>query len=452
MLWTALLLTGCSQTSTGVVGELPIHKRIIESNALDLLFVIDNSPSTADKQTVFNQNFAHFVQALDAFPQGRPDVHIGVVNTTVDLHAVMLPPMNCPSPDPWDDGVLQNTGRIAGCAIPNGRYISDVSNGSGGRTTNYTGTLESAFTCIAELGTSGCGIEAPLEAMKRALDGSRPENAGFLRDDAYLAVVILTDEDDASVLDPSIFASLPGSDFPAQPQNAYHCDTPIVQAPGSYTNCTADISNSAYANPHDYAQFLSTIKDPSQTLVAVIGGPPSSSISVGPLTIDGFVQALALQPTCSAVINGNPAIARPANRLDVFRSSFDELGHGVFASACQADYSGALAQIGTTAFQMMSPCLEGAIDTSDRDPVMPGIQLACDVELVANVAGPPQRTKLAACPMIDANTPSPNAAAPCYWVRPDASCSTTSRLAIETVLPQPLSATSAIDIDCTRAP
>src|SRR5690606_20250072 len=62
-------------------------------------------------------------------------------------------------------------------------------------------TLE-AFQCFAPQGISGCGWESPLEAMARALDNmqnpERPEH-GFLRSDALLAVLIVTDEVDCSI-------------------------------------------------------------------------------------------------------------------------------------------------------------------------------------------------------------------------------------------------------------
>src|SRR5262249_45185594 len=85
-----LLLAGCPDRSIAEVSPVQggsVKKSIPVSADIDILFVIDNSSSTLDKQTVFAQNFPRFVQALDAFPQGRPNLHIGVVNTTVDIGA-----------------------------------------------------------------------------------------------------------------------------------------------------------------------------------------------------------------------------------------------------------------------------------------------------------------------------------------------------------------------------
>ncbi len=60
--------------------------------------------------------------------------------------------------------------------------------------------LAETFACAAELGTGGPGAEMPLLALDWALtrrleDGS---NAGFFRDDALWAIVIMTDQDDCS--------------------------------------------------------------------------------------------------------------------------------------------------------------------------------------------------------------------------------------------------------------
>jgi hypothetical protein len=84
--------------------------------------------------------------------------------------------------------------------------------------------IESA-RCVSKLGTNGCGFEQQLEAMLKALtpadsalrffgdsrgqgdarDGGIPAgpNRGFLRDDALLVVLQVTDEDDCSSSDPA---------------------------------------------------------------------------------------------------------------------------------------------------------------------------------------------------------------------------------------------------------
>jgi hypothetical protein len=64
--------------------------------------------------------------------------------------------------------------------------------------------LAQAFSQLASVGTNGCGIEQHLEATKRALDGN-PLNAGFVRDSAFLAVIVIADEDDCSLASSALF-------------------------------------------------------------------------------------------------------------------------------------------------------------------------------------------------------------------------------------------------------
>ncbi len=235
---------------------------------------------------------------------------------------------------------------------------------SGARITNYAGTLEDTLACIAQVGANGCGFEAQLEAMKRALDGSRSENQGFLRPGAALAIVILTDEDDASAADPTVF-TLPDdqvgghTDFRVQPLFAYACDAPIsATTPGTYTNCKAR-TDSYLRDPAAYTEFLQTLDGPSQVVVTLLSGNPTSTIQTGALMIGGNTQALALQPSCTATINGNPAIGRPGVRLADFLAGLGT--HGAFHSVCQADYGNAMVSAGTQMGGALGPCLSESV-------------------------------------------------------------------------------------------
>jgi hypothetical protein len=359
-------------------------KNIPVSADLDVLFVIDNSASTDDKQKVFRANFQNIIDALDKYPTGRPNLHIGVVDTTVDIGATGWP--GCPSPDPAEDGRLQ-TG--SNCGVVD-NFISDLAAPDGTRMTNYTGDLATTFSCMASVGSTGCGFEAPLEAMKRALDGRHPENAGFVRNGAWLAVVILTDEDDASVADPTLFA-LPGSrdDFRAQPLYAYGCDQPIsATSPGTYTGCRVR-TGSYLQDPDAYVQFLASVKDPFQTFVAVIASPPPDgfatndspaqyaninvdAIATGPLTFGSYTQPLALQPSTTCTIGGQTAIGRPALRLASFLGNYGDQGR--FYNVCQPDYSAALTNLSQTLIIDTDPCLAGDVQ----------VPLDCTVTDVAN--------------------------------------------------------------------
>lgn len=389
---------------------------------IDILFVIDNSPSTSDKQAKFAANFPRFIEALDRFPGGRPNVHIGVVSSTMQIPATTLGGdlgAACTSA-PNDDGRLHNRATASGCTPPSDRYISDVANADGSRAQNYpggSGQLANTFSCIARLGSAGCAFEHPLGAMRAALDGTRAENAGFLRPNAYLAVIILTDEDDCSARDPALF-NLPTSevgdiDFRCQPRDAYVCDRPITLTAGTYTNCTVR-RDSYLRDPQDFVAFLKSLKpDPRQVVVGLVAAPAQTTIQTGPLTAP-FMQDLALQPSCR--IGNNVEIGRPGNRLADFLSGFP--GRSQFSSVCANDYSQALADFGELLFSVVSPCLGAAVDPADIDPDVPGVQLDCAVSDVTGEGnGAASETILPRCPMMDADTPVASGPRPCWWVR-----------------------------------
>jgi hypothetical protein len=439
-LGAALALTALSGCPDRTLALLPpvtagqATKLIPISADIDILFVIDDSPSTADKQAVFVSNFPKFVAALDAFPTGRPNVHLGVVSSSVDIKNASFG-SGCPSPNLSEDGRLQNTARQTGCSPPNNgaRYLEDIKLPDGSRQTNYTGTLDTALSCIAELGAAGCGFEADLEGMKKSLDGSRAENNGFLRPGAYLAVIFLTDEDDCSVKDYSLFNldmnQVGAGDFRCQPLYAYDCDEPLTTTPGTYHNCKPK-TGSYLQDTKFYHDFLAGLKSPGQIVVAALAGDPKSDVvSTGALSMP-FVQGLALLPSCMTMINGNLQIGRPGIRMNDFVQQFGD--HGLYDTICQSDYSQALTDIGTLLFKSVSPCLDGDVDPTDINPTNPGIQPDCAVSDVVNLNTPQQtETQIVNCPMTDPNTPDPAGARPCWWVKTNAAaCMTAPNLEI----------------------
>jgi hypothetical protein len=460
-------------------------KKIPVSADIDILFVIDNSASTADKQAQFATNFPMFITALDSSNIGRPNLHIGVTSTSVSVGNSNFG-ANCAN---GDDGLLQNMARGTGCTAPTGRYIIDIANGMGSgapvcgtnRTCNYAGeTLAQAFTCIAQLGQGGCGFEAQLEAMKRALDGSHPENAGFVRNGAFLAVVILTDEDDCSISDSNTLMNLPMAsagpgDFRCQPAYAYKCDTAIsTSGGGTYNNCSPAPTAASYLHdPIDYYNFLTIglngmppIKNAQQTVVALIGGgqqpsmanpnpPPNGSVIMTGAINMPFQQPLALLPSCTATVNGNFAIARPALRIYDFVQQFGD--HGLFETICQADYSQALTNIANLLFNAISPCLEGPVDPTDIDPNNPGLQLDCTVSDVVNEGTSMQTsTPIPPCKMSSATMPMGGQSL-CYFITPNPTVCTSvlngveqdpSHLQINFVRTSPPAVGTVTDVSC----
>ena len=123
-----------------------------------------------------------------------------------------------------------------------------------------------------------------------------------------------------------------------------------------------------------------------------------------------------MQPQCNTVINGNQAIARPGLRLADFVSQFGT--RGKYYSVCQSDYTAALGDIGSTLATILSPCLEGQVDTTDTNLANPGLQPQCTVSdfLHYGTAQQTETEELDPCRMLDPTTPDPAGSRPCWWI------------------------------------
>ena len=181
-------------------------------NKVDLLFMIDNSNSMDAMQNELKAKFSQFFKPfMDLADKGTfADLHIGVVTSDYGAGATGAPGCT-PSglQGGGDQGKLQGIGRKAAgtCVKPKGtNFIHYAFGPSGPSKSNLPGMqgLVETFTCMASVGSSGCGFEHQLESVYAALHNNIPDNQGsqndpgFVRDDALLVVVFLTNEDDAS--------------------------------------------------------------------------------------------------------------------------------------------------------------------------------------------------------------------------------------------------------------
>src|SRR5262245_35897653 len=82
----AFVLTGCPDRS---IDEVHPQQGRVEAKDIpsppnrnvDILFLIDDSPSMRDKQENLATNFPHFIDVLDSIQGGRPSLHIGVATS-----------------------------------------------------------------------------------------------------------------------------------------------------------------------------------------------------------------------------------------------------------------------------------------------------------------------------------------------------------------------------------
>ena len=391
---------------------------------IDILFLIDNSPSMTPKQKALAQNIPKFMQRIDAT---GANYHVGIATSDVGTDALngVLWGSSLGKCDTYagDDGMLQAqacTSRTdvtadarAACNtlcpddrfVPQGgsRYISKIDGVTNvpvkSETDPMTGGLVDvgpikAFQCMALVGDSGCGVEGQLEGAKRALDNHLAQNAGFLRKNSILAVIYITDEDDCSVqlAQRSQNNPLVRDCDPNQPDSydCYNIDyrclarsitcQETMLTPGVKSSCTERPNN--YLDPVEkYYNFFSTLRPASQLLISGIWTLPS---------IQGGGRVEIVQPqnqSGTALLNrahgtgascfyaGDPSIFGQAQyRLSKFAGMFGKSADGsdnaLEVSICDIDnYPTALDKIAGAIADKIYHCLPSPPKTQDGHAV-----------------------------------------------------------------------------------
>ena len=184
------------------------------TNKLDLVFLVDNSSSMQEEQESLRAAFPALIKSLAARPGGLPDLRVGILSSNLGAGPTAVT-ANCPVGG--DRGQFQ-VRPVCSSMLKSGTFIQVAADGANNLAAGAAG-LADAFSCLAELGTTGCGYEHQLASLQFGLADQGPNNAGsFLRDDAVLGIVILSDEDDCS----------------GSPSSADFYEDPVVGQAGSF--------------------------------------------------------------------------------------------------------------------------------------------------------------------------------------------------------------------------
>ena len=362
---------------------------------VDLLVMVDDSPSTADKTANLKAAFPVLINALDALPGGRPDLHIGVI--TPDVGTKGLADDQPGPPVGGGVGSCSGTGKAGmlqtqGSALVTGAYLSDIATSSG-RQTNYTGTLADAFSAIASVGAAGCGFEQPLQAIQLALSPSTTANEGFLRPEANLVVLMLTDEDDCSINHSTLFAADTTTLGPLQSFRCTRfgvtCDqggaTPdAMNQVGAKSECHSNESGTYLTKVADQVAFLKGLKtDPRRIMIGALVGDPTPVATELRAPGGSSTPVPALAHSCSYLNTNNQLeVADPAVRIAELATPFQ---HHVVRSVCSSLDDGITAIAHELATLEGSTCLTHQI-------AMPASCVAVDRTASGTT------TPLAACP------------------------------------------------------
>ncbi len=263
-------------------------------NKIDLVFVVDNSGSMNQEQDNLATNFPMFATLLDNYVNDdgdKIDYRVAVTTTSRDLHFTQQLPGggSFVTNETGDNGAFRNN-----CGLTK-RWLEPVDP-----------DMSTTLSCRAKVGTDNPGAaEMPLLMPKYALservqDGT---NANFLRDDALLAVVTLTDENDSSTTQNN-FTLGPFDEFPVDfnPEDLVQFYDTLKGHRSRWASAMIagdGACESAFGKADDAVrlkEFVNQANSQGSTQAVF------SSICAGDLTI-GLTQALELfQEACGGII------------------------------------------------------------------------------------------------------------------------------------------------------
>jgi hypothetical protein len=410
-------LAGHGGAAAGAPGTVQLEIPGKLNTKMDVLFMIDNSSSMMFMQQKLAAQLPTFFQVLQQLPNGLPDLHVAVVSSDMGAPGDSTSGIGCTAQG--DNGNFQYMpGAAATCTSTTlAQGATFISDGNG--TMNFTDPIETVLQCISQIGSYGCGFEHQLASIDRALGSDSfsasgaPQppagNANFLRSDAYLGIVILTNEDDCSAPANTTIYSLNGGtssltnpDGPmlnyrcnGGPRGAHYCKdssgnmiipplTPPASATGdppilNLTDCQDNetTGTSALVPVSQYVSDIRKLKsDPdNQILVAAITAPaapysvewvPPSSPPPG---ASGELWPEVLH-SCGAkggadvnpMATQNPtdgSFGDPGVRISQFVKAFP---NSVLASICDANYRASMTAIATKLGALIKPpCVVGTL-------------------------------------------------------------------------------------------
>jgi hypothetical protein len=394
-LGAGLLIASCDERSPTDVAATTRSAALTADAAagpgdLDVLFMIDNSSSMAEMQQKLAVQIPAFVTALESLPMGLPNIHVAVVSSDMGAPGDATFSIGCTAFG--DNGTFQNQPQgtcTASPLAPGATYLSNV-----GGVVNYSGTLSDALSCIALLGDKGCGFEHQLGSIARALgaDGAPAPNTntGFLRPNAQLAIIMLSNEDDCSAPPDTLLYSLDvGGSGQQNIQNAlgpvgnFRCnayghlcvDAPahtscLIEPPNhvpadaqssptgatlSFTECESADGTGLLTSVQTFVQGIKSLKaDPANQIVvgAVVAPATPYTVAWVPQQNGQNTQPGELWPqiehSCGQLggENVNPLATQnptdgsfgdPSVRLTQFVQAFGD--NGIVGSVCDGDYS-----------------------------------------------------------------------------------------------------------------
>jgi hypothetical protein len=276
---------------------------------MDLIFVIDDSGSMEEEQTNLSTNFPMFANVLNTYTISTGeelDYRAAITTTGITATFTIQPPQipGFPPLPPITQSQVGEDGKFRQTCGMTRRWLERTDP-----------NMATTFACAADVGTNGPGLEMPLRASELA--AMTATNPGFLRDDALLGIVILTDEDDCS-----------------RRSNNF-----ITAGDGCATN-----NDPGLTMPSEVLQALDQIKgDRGRWAAAVIAGQTSCSSGFGMaaegIRLKQFAQQAGPNVVFGDICAGNlaPALQQALDTFQAACDNFPPVGRTAQPRAAAAD-------------------------------------------------------------------------------------------------------------------
>ncbi len=335
LLALALALAGCN--SGGIVASLPpplpagpcSQDACIITNStskVDMLFVLDDGPTMADQLATWRASLPAMLDSLTQYAaDGVPAwYHLGVITSDLGAGPAAIAALGC---NPGGDGARLR----ASADMSGGERFIDYNQLAGA---SNVPDVAATLATITDVGTAGCDIRQPLEAAYHSLHDNLAENAGFLRSDALLVVVFVTDADDCSTpANTDLFDGSSAGVAAYGPLDRFRCaqfgiacnGAPVpATAVSGLTGCTSQ-QMSAGGKLYDLSRYTDFFTrpaaeggvkaDPEDVFLAAVAGPsdPVGVTITSPCAYDASIASCpTLSPSCVAPddVNrsGDPAV------------------------------------------------------------------------------------------------------------------------------------------------
>jgi hypothetical protein len=415
--------------------EVEDQLQLTVNKDVDILFVIDNSGSMGEEQAILAQNFGAFIQVLEQ-EEVEANYRIGV--TTTDNGNPWCP-VGATTPEAGKLVLSSCKTRLNDFLFNNGAVdvqdlacndictLTDAELTITPTTTDFdsnevarpwleniegkknipasTSTVD-AFRCFGPQGINGCGFESQLESMYLSL--KRAENVdedeyGFLRAQAILAIVFVTDEVDCSYNKDyseifeqdgnKVFWSDPAASFPTSavcwnagvqcegdPTNYDSCDPVNKDVNGNVGVSDGDAVLHPMSRYYGLLDGLETQKQEfnanQEVIVGLIGGVAADgSVHYGEVgaTDPDFQDSFGIGPGCTAP--GDVEAVPPVRERDLV----NRYTEGNMFSICESDYSDALEAIAERIKDQITPaCYTKCVKDTDTSTMV--VDPECTVE------------------------------------------------------------------------